>query len=70
MENGGKEMLDELYKEHLLDPSKHLQQCDITLAIDTSNIPKTQSKCHLDLFKYKQFSKKYRKIIGLKFALN
>lgn len=44
MENGGKEMLDELYKDHLLAPDKHLQQCDITLSIDTSNIPKTQSK--------------------------
>lgn len=35
-------MLDELYKEHQISPDKHLQQCDITLGIDTSNIAKTQ----------------------------
>ena len=41
MENGGKEMLDELYSENIIDKSKHLQQCDITLGIDCSNIAKT-----------------------------
>ena len=38
MENGGKEMLDELYKDNIISADKHLPQCDITLGIDTSNI--------------------------------
>lgn len=42
MENGGVEMLDELYKDNQLPKEKQLQQCDITLGIDTSNIPQTQ----------------------------
>ena len=37
-------MLDELYKDHIIPADQHLQQCDLTLGIDTSNIPKTQSK--------------------------
>ena len=41
MENGGMEMLDELYQENQLPKEKHLSQCDITLGIDTSNIAQT-----------------------------
>jgi len=41
MENGGMEMLDELYQDNQLPKEKHLSQCDITLGIDTSNIPQT-----------------------------
>lgn len=41
MENGGKEMLDDIYKDHQIPADKHLDRCDITLGIDTSNIAKT-----------------------------
>lgn len=41
MDNGGKEMLDDLYKDHQIPADKHLDRCDITLGIDTSNIAKT-----------------------------
>ena len=44
MENGGKEMLEELYKDNQIPKERQLEQCDITLGIDTSNIPQTQSK--------------------------
>ena len=44
MENGGKEMLDELYKDCLLPTEKQIETCDITLGIDASNLKKTQSK--------------------------
>ena len=48
MENGGVEMLNELYGENQIPPERHLQQCDITLGIDTTNIPQTQSKYWLE----------------------
>lgn len=41
MENGGMEMLDELYADNQIPKEQHLPQCDITLGIDTSNIPQT-----------------------------
>jgi hypothetical protein len=41
MENGGQEMLDELYKGQVIE---NLEGSDITLGIDVSNIPKTESK--------------------------
>ena len=34
MANGGKEMLNELYKEHLLPESENIPDFDITLGID------------------------------------
>jgi len=37
-------MLDEIYKDNLLPADQQLQQCEITLGIDASSIPKTQSK--------------------------
>ena len=37
-------MLDELYKDNQIPKDRHLDQCDLTLGIDTSNIPQTQSK--------------------------
>ena len=37
-------MLDELYKDNQIPKERHLDQCDLTLGIDTSNIPQTQSK--------------------------
>ena len=33
MDNGGPEMLDELYKEHIIPDSKHLPGMNITLGI-------------------------------------
>jgi hypothetical protein len=33
MENGGQDMLDELYKEHIIPDTKHLPNMDITLGI-------------------------------------
>ena len=44
LEHGGVEMLEELYKDNQIDKSRQLERCDITLGIDTSNIPQTQSK--------------------------
>lgn len=44
MDNGGKEMLDELYKDCLLPADKNLPECDVTLKIDVSGLGKTQSK--------------------------
>lgn len=40
MQNGGKEMLDELYKEFNLPESEAMPNFDITLGIDTSKLPK------------------------------
>ena len=37
-------MLDEIYKDNLLPADQQLSQCEITLGIDASSIPKTQSK--------------------------
>ena len=44
MENGGVDMLNELYADYQIPTERHLQQSDITLGIDTTNIPQTQSK--------------------------
>jgi len=41
MENGGQEMLDELYKDAQLDKSEWLDLTDITLKIDASGLEKT-----------------------------
>ena len=43
MENGGKEMLDDLYKEYLIPKDQQLNFLDITLGIDSSNLEKTLS---------------------------
>mmetsp|Transcript_18517 Transcript_18517/g.28436 ORF Transcript_18517/g.28436 Transcript_18517/m.28436 type:complete len:141 (-) Transcript_18517:460-882(-) len=42
MENGGQEMLDEIYKGQVLTGGDALPDSNVTLAIDCSNIPKTQ----------------------------
>jgi hypothetical protein len=52
--NGGQEMLDDLYKgkhiiylsliDFLLPPSELIEEYDLTLGIDTSKFPKTQSR--------------------------
>lgn len=42
IENGGQDMLNELYKDCLLPEDEQLQQCDITLKIDASNMLKTE----------------------------
>ncbi len=39
--NGGQEVLDELYKENQIPKDKWLPDYDITLAIDTSQLPRT-----------------------------
>ena len=39
MEHGGKEMLEELYKENLLPASEALPDFDVTLGIDSSKLP-------------------------------
>jgi len=45
MENGGQDMLDELYKEHIIPDTKHLPNMDITLGIKkNSSSEETQSK--------------------------
>lgn len=41
MENGGKEMLDELYPEYKVPDSEKLEGADITLGINMDVIPKT-----------------------------
>lgn len=41
MENGGQDMLNELYKDNLLPPEQFLSACDITLGIDASGLAKT-----------------------------
>ena len=40
--NGGQQMLDTLYKDDLLPEDQRMGKCDVTLGIDTSNIPKTK----------------------------
>lgn len=42
MANGGQEMLESLYKEHILPESEFDPMFDISLKIDTNSIPKTQ----------------------------
>ena len=44
MKYGGKEMLEALYADSMIDPSHNLDGCDITLGIDTSGMEKTASK--------------------------
>jgi hypothetical protein len=44
MDNGGVEMLEELYKGCLLKDSEGLPGCDLTLSIDASGLEKTHSK--------------------------
>ena len=44
MQNGGQDMLDELYKDNLLSKDRYVQNSQITLGIDTTGIEKTQSK--------------------------
>lgn len=41
MENGGQEMLDELYKDSLLPEDRHLPNMDITLGIRVADSGKT-----------------------------
>jgi len=41
MANGGKDMLDELYKDNLIPDSKQLPNMDITLGIKTPDLGKT-----------------------------
>lgn len=41
MDNGGQDMLDELYKDNQLDKSKHLPNMDITLGIKVADSGKT-----------------------------
>lgn len=40
--NGGKEMLEELYKEYIIPQSEALPDYDLTLGIDATKLPKTQ----------------------------
>lgn len=42
MECGGKDMLEELYKDYLLPESEWDPDFDLTLRIDPGNLPKTQ----------------------------
>ena len=42
MANGGVEMLESLYKEHMLPESEYDPLFDVSLKIDTTSIPKTQ----------------------------
>ena len=44
MDNGGQDMLDELYKENILPKEKSILESKITLGIDCSGLAKTQSK--------------------------
>ena len=44
MENGGQDMLDECYKDNQLPQDQWLQDSEITLAIDASQMLKTNSK--------------------------
>ena len=44
MENGGQEMLDELYKDHQLPGDQQLPQSEVTLAINAGGLGKTESK--------------------------
>ena len=44
MENGGQEMLDEIYKENIIGQDKSIVESNITLGIDCSGLAKTQSK--------------------------
>jgi len=41
MKSGGKEMLQALYSDCLLDASENLPNCDVTLGIDTTGMEKT-----------------------------
>jgi len=41
MNNGGKEMLDELYKEYLVEKSEETQDMHVTLKIEAGELPKT-----------------------------
>ena len=42
LQNGGQEVLDELFKENQIPKEQWLPGFDITLGIDTSKLPKTQ----------------------------
>lgn len=42
MQNGGQEMLDELYPEFKAGPGQKIEDFDITLAISLTQLPKTQ----------------------------
>ena len=44
MENGGQEMLDDIYKENIIGQDKSIVESNITLGIDCSGLAKTQSK--------------------------
>jgi hypothetical protein len=44
MNNGGKEMLEHMYKENELPKDQYIGQTELTLAIDCSTMAKTQSK--------------------------
>ena len=44
MENGGQEMLNDIYKENILPDEAGIPTFDITLGIDTSGMAKTSSK--------------------------
>ena len=44
MDNGGQEMLDEVYKDNQLSKERHIQESQIRLGIDCSGLAKTSSK--------------------------
>jgi len=46
-------MLDELYAEYQIPTSEYLPDYDITLGIDTTKLPKTQSKINWEILKFR-----------------
>ena len=58
MENGGQEMLDDIYKENIIGQDKSIVKSNITLGIDCSGLAKTQSKFYYFLTFIFQRSKK------------